>query len=177
MKYEVIDNFLDKEHFDSLVTFFLDCQMPWRMITYFVEKTEIQNKLFLMWHDIYSEWMPRSPAYDKISPLLQKLQELNLQRGMGIAPIRIKANLYPSSETLQEHIQHVDFDYSHSGALFSLNTCDGYTKLEDGTKIESVANRLLLHDPSNPHCSTTTTDDFARVNINTNYLTKQYGIK
>ena len=169
MKYEVIDNFLDKEYFDSLVTFFFDDQMPWRMITDFVEKNEIQNKLFLMWHEIYSSWMPRSPAFDKIFPLLQKLEAVDL--------LRIKANLYPSSETLQEHIMHIDFDYPHLGALLSLNTCDGYTKLKDGTRINSVANRVLLFDASEEHCSTTTTNNFARFNININYLTQRFLMK
>ena len=119
-----------------------------------------------MWHDIYSGWMPRSPAFDKIFPLLKKLEANHL--------LRIKANLYPSSETLQEHIMHVDFDYSHCTALFSLNTCDGYTKLKDGTKINSVANRVLLHDPSTEHCSTTTTNVSARFNININYIQEQF---
>ena len=32
------------------------------------------------------------------------------------------------------------------GAIFSLNTCDGYTKFKDGTKVESVANRIVIFD-------------------------------
>ena len=52
MKYEVIDNFLDKEYFDSLVAYFFNEQTTWNMITDFVEKDEIQNKLFLMVHGI-----------------------------------------------------------------------------------------------------------------------------
>ena len=55
-------------------------------------------------------------------------------------------------------------------ALLSLNTCDGYTKLKDGTKIDSVANRVLLFDPCEEHCSTTTTNVKARFNINVNYI-------
>ena len=51
-----------------------------------------------------------------------------------------------------------------------MNTCDGYTKLKDGTKIDSVANRVLLFDPSKEHCSTTTTNVPARFNININYF-------
>ena len=58
---------------------------------------------------------------------------------------------------------HVDMNYSHSGAILSLNTCDGYTKLKDGTKIDSVANRILLFDASEEHCSTTTTNVPARI--------------
>ena len=42
--------------------------------------------------------------------------------------------------------------------------------LEDGTEIESRANRVLLFDPSKPHHSTSCTSDKRRVNININYL-------
>ena len=88
--------------------------------------------------------------------------------------IRIKANLFPNTHTLHEHPMHTDYDYCHSGAVFSLNTCDGYTKLKDGTKIDSVANRILLFDASEEHCSTTTTNVFARININMNYIQEQF---
>ena len=61
--------------------------------------------------------------------------------------------------------------YSHSGAILSLNTCDGYTKLEDGTKIDSIANRILLFDAGEVmHCPTTTSNDYARINIIINYM-------
>ena len=43
-------------------------------------------------------------------------------------------------------------------------------KLEDGTKIDSIANRILLFDSSKKHCSTTTTNTFARINININFI-------
>jgi len=168
MKYKVIDNFLDKEYFDSLQTFFID-EMPWFFTAGISEDGVPEGKLFYMYHMIYQACTPRSVVFDKMHPLLKKLEANHL--------LRIKANLYPSSETLQEHIMHVDFDYSHCTALFSLNTCDGYTKLKDGTKINSIANRVLLFDASEEHCSTTTTDNFARVNININYLTKQFLMK
>ena len=84
--------------------------------------------------------------------------------------LRIKANLYPNTEILHEHPMHTDYEFCHSGAILSLNTCDGYTKLKDGTKIDSVANRVLLHDPSIEHCGTSTTNVSARININVNYI-------
>ena len=87
--------------------------------------------------------------------------------------LRVKVNLYPNTEILHEHAMHVDTDFPHSGAILSLNTCDGYTKLEDGTKIDSVANRILLFDASEKHCSTTTTNVPARMNININYIQEQ----
>ena len=84
--------------------------------------------------------------------------------------IRVKLNSYAKEDKLVEHELHTDYDYSNNGAVLSINTCDGYTKLEDGTKIESVANRMLFFDASKPHCSTNTTNKTRRVNINFNYF-------
>ena len=84
--------------------------------------------------------------------------------------LRIKGNFYPHTETLKEHAGHRDYLYSNTGALYSLNTCDGYTKLCDGTKIPSVANRILIFDSSIIHNSTTTTNAAGRFNINFNFL-------
>ena len=78
--------------------------------------------------------------------------------------------MFPNTEKLHEHGMHVDYDYPHKAAILSINTCDGYTKLEDGTKIDSVANRMLIFDGSTLHTSTNTTDQTVRININFNYF-------
>ena len=54
--------------------------------------------------------------------------------------------------------------------MFYLNTNDGYTLLEDGTKIKSIANRVLLFNPNDLHASTSTSDTNRRVTININWL-------
>ena len=163
MKYEVIDNFLDEEYFDNLVTLFTGCnQSSWFFTTEISNPNVVEDKFFYMTHMLYDHNMPVSPHYDKMIPLLEKLEARCL--------IRIKANLFPNTEILHEHLMHIDFDFSHSGAVLSLNTCDGYAKLKDGTKIDSVANRILLFDPSEEHCSTNTTNVPARFNININYM-------
>ena len=168
MKYKVIDNFLDEKYFGSLVTLVTETTWAFQSnIAYPKEhkKWKEENKLFCMAHTLYDNRTPMSYLYENILPLLEKLGVKCL--------IRIKANLYPNTETLHEHPMHIDADYSHSGAILSLNTCDGYTKLKDGTKTDSVANRILLFDPSEEHCSTTTTNIFARINININYIHEQ----
>ena len=173
MKYEVIDNFLDEEYFDSLVTLFIDkgknnkgdgsqFTMPWFFDSSIAYRGLVEDKLFYMAHLFYDENIPNIEHYESLFPLLEKLKVNCL--------IRIKANLFPNTEILHEHPMHWDYPYSHSGAILSLNTCDGYTKLEDGTKINSVANRILLFDASKKHCSTTTTNAKARFNINLNYF-------
>ena len=181
MKYEVIDNFLDKEYFVSLKRLFVGKEntelgepMPlplpvgWEFhpdtLTDDKKKilTEEEDKFFYMIHPIYGMHTPLSNTYSDLIPLLSKLKIKAL--------LRATANLYPNTEMIHEHSMHRDYTYSHSAALFSLNTCDGYTKLKDGTKIDSVANRILLFDASEKHCSTTTTNVKARFNLNINYL-------
>ena len=169
MEYEVIDNFLDEEYFDSLVTLFTDKEktgndvMPWFFGSSVAAEDTVEGNLFYMTHLIYFNNVPNSIHYDPLIPLLGKLDACKCL-------IRIKLNLYPNTEILHEHPMHIDYDFSHSPAILSLNTCDGYTKLKDGTKIDSVANRILLFDGINEHCSTTTTNVSARINININYF-------
>lgn len=69
-------------------------------------------------------------------PIVEKLSIASL--------IRIKVNFYPRTEEMKIHAAHKDYPFDHNGALFYVNSCDGYTVLEDGTKIESIANRVLV---------------------------------
>ena len=177
MKYEVIDNFLDKEYFDDLVVLFVEKEigegnftMSWyynSSVSHVKEhkKWVKEDNIFYMTHLLYSRNIPTSANYDHLIPLLEKLKVNCL--------LRVKANLFPNTHKLHEHPMHIDYKFSHSGAILSLNTCDGYTKLKDGTKIDSIANRILLFDPSEEHCSTTTTNVSARFNININYIQEQ----
>ena len=161
MKHKVIDNFLEEDYFDSLASLLENA--PWffkREINPNHNVTE--DNLFYMVHPLYDDNVPMSSLFNNIIPLLDKLEARCL--------LRIKVNLYPNTEKLHEHPMHTDFPFPHSGAILSLNTCDGYTKLKDGTKIDSVANRILLFDPNEEHCSTTTTNVSARFNININYI-------
>ena len=161
MKYEVIDNFLDKEYFDSLQTFFID-EMPWFFAAGISEEGVPEGKLFYMYHMIYQACTPRSVVFDKMHPLLKKLEADHL--------LRIKVNFYPNTSILKEHDYHIDYQEPHTGALLALNTCDGYTKIrKTGEKYPSVANTLLVFDSSKDHCSTTTTNALGRFNININY--------
>ena len=189
MKKEVIDNFLDEEYFDSLVKLITykgsvntNTQWPWYLTNKITKNHDHNlNNLFYMTHLIYLDNEPISHFYGEFFPFLEKLGSVSntyrpiphtfATRQSGNIPglIRIKANLFPNTEILHEHEMHTDYSFSHNAAVFSLNTCNGYTKLEDGTKVDSVANRLLLFDASEKHCSTTTTNDIARFNININF--------
>ena len=99
--------------------------------------------------------------------LFEKLEE-----GDFAVLTRIKANFYPHTKTVNEHKPHKDDSFARRwrGAVYCLNTCDGYTGFSDGTKVDSVANRILIFDASTLHNSTTTTTSAGRFNINFNFL-------
>ena len=51
-----------------------------------------------------------------------------------------------------------------------MNTCNGYTHFEDGSKVHSVANRLAIFPSTMFHSGSTCTDKDMRVVINFNYF-------
>ena len=102
---------------------------------------------------------------------------------------RIKANLLTKTPNIIENEFHVDMgrvykdgvEIDSSGghkkllkqsttSIFYVNTNNGYTKFEDGTKIESVANRLVSFSSNMKHKGTSCTDEKIRVVINFNYF-------
>ncbi len=84
--------------------------------------------------------------------------------------LRMRVNFFPYTKEVYEHEPHTDHEFSCKAAILYLNTCDGFTRLEDGTKIDSIENRILLFDPSTPHNSTTTSNAKGRFNINCTYF-------
>ena len=55
-------------------------------------------------------------------------------------------------------------------AIFYINTNNGYTKYEDGNKVASVENRLVIAPNNLMHTNVSQTDIKNRVVINLNYL-------
>ena len=171
-EHKIIDNFLPLDVFDKLKTFLLPVdhkkgveQMPWYYVpdplSNIINHTKVDWRLFYLVHMVYENTII-SPVYEQIEPITKLI---------GIGKLtRIKINMYPNTQSIQEHGMDVDYPWQHKTALFSINTCDGYTKLEDGTKIDSVANRMLLLDASKLHAPSTTTNQPVRMNINFNYF-------
>jgi len=165
-EHEVIDNFLPKEYFDELKKIVMSAGVPWywtKKINKFHKEGEGDLSSYFT-HALFNIRLDYifSTHYHHFN---QFYNYLNMK-----ALIRMKLNLYPRTGTIEVHAPHIDYDYDHKGCIFSFNTCDGYTKLEDGTKIQSVENRALLFNPGIEHSSTSTTNAKGRVNININYL-------
>ena len=166
MTVTVIDNFLDQQEFVSLQEFFLGGSMPWYTTTILLEKDAKDSNLsyqdnFQLFNLMYSNYSPQSDLIFKINPLIKKINP--------VAIVRIKANLNPRTSKIVEHGYHIDYR-NLTTCIYYLNTNDGYTLFEDGTKIESKENRLVEFNSNLSHTGTSTTNSPFRVVLNLNYI-------
>ena len=164
--FKVIDNFLNDDDLNDIKDNLFKSPL------YYQKTVAGMNDSDSYWDYYFSDVLyihhkPRSDVFDNVyNMFIPKFQKYGTFKSL----LRIKLNFYPHTETLKEHGQHVDYDFSCYGAIFSLNTCDGFTRLHDGTKVDSIENRMLFFDPSLPHNSSNTTSDYGRSNINFNFL-------
>jgi len=160
--YKIIDNVLPKEEFSKIQSWILGSSFPWYFQDCVAEDNQEYLPDFYFAHLLYNtDTGEHSPFFKLCEPILAHIPSDKV--------FRIKANLYPNVGKYKENRPHVDFPFTHRGAIFYINTNDGYTILDDGTKIESKENRLLLFNSEKPHSSTHCTDKKARININFNF--------
>jgi len=167
MALSILDDFLTKEELIIVQETFLSPSFPWyfspKISNYDEQDDNYEKEGHLFSHIIYMNHRPLSSSFDDLMPFF--LNRMNVK-----SLIRIKANLYPYFGKYAEHGFHQDQKFSHCGAIFYVNSNNGYTILEDGTKIESVENRIVFLDTFSLHKSTTCTDQKQRITINFNYF-------
>ena len=166
---DIKDNFLPLREFEQLHSGFLRWDFPW--YTSKVVNDNEQNDMFNMQfiHFFYERYSPLGDQISMLQPIFQRLQP--------IAIFKIKANIMPNQGKIIEHGYHHDVtdsefhpikDHMKTSILY-MNTNNGFTKFEDGTIIESVANRFVTFPNHTEHTGTTTSDSDYRLVINFNY--------
>ena len=162
--YIVKDNFLSKDHYDSLKNFLYSNQIPW----YHVEKqitgsNEDSSGFFTFFW--YENYRPSHPSFDlDIRPILKELQ--------CVAPIQIRSNLLLKTKEGASD-WHVDFNFPTTTAILYFTTCNGSTVLKingEEVIIDAVENRLLEFDGRIEHRAIWQTDVKKRIVINLNYI-------
>tara|TARA_B000000609_G_C24149474_1_gene336395 strand:- start:789 stop:1301 length:513 start_codon:yes stop_codon:yes gene_type:complete len=161
----IIDDFLPPKEYDEIYRAIRNKDFPYGFSAQVNDK-QVNKFDYYFANMVYQRDMPNSP----IAPLLMnifipKLIELDVFTSL----MRIKVNCYPYTDVLKEHEPHTDQDFFVKGAIFSINTCNGFTRYKD-KKVDSIKNRMFFFDSSAPHNSTTTSDSKARFNINFNFL-------
>ena len=177
MSYKIIDNILTDEELKNIQNVMFRNAFPWYFVSDAVPCNEDRfvKQYYIFCHyflkagcpfDDGEFGFPGTSHYIKIlQPLIRKLGARAL--------IRIQANYYPKADQVIEHGMHADFPFEENNAttaIFYLNTCNGYTKLDGDIKIASNANRLIVFPSDMLHTSSTCTDRPFRAVINFNYL-------
>ena len=193
-KIKIEDNFIEQEKFDEMkciINPMVDTtpaspshNFAWyfrnKYYSYFPDRThaepEPENEdeeldRFQFTHTFYDEGAPRSPYMEQINYILDLLKP--------VAIFRIRGNLLTRLPNIIKNPFHTDMEFlseerlkQWTTSIFYVNTNNGYTLFEDGTKVESVANRMLSFPANMRHTGTTCTDQQIRIVINFNYFKK-----
>jgi len=158
---KVHKNFLNKKDFQNIKNFLTNPDFYW----YYENVTESgygDNYGQLCFNFILKNGVVNTtPEYlKKIEPLFKKIKYNKITR--------LKVNLLLRDSKITEHSFHTDQIQGTTGILY-LNTCDGYTKFENGKKVKSVENTYIEFDSTLKHTGTTCTDSARRIVLNINY--------
>ena len=168
---KVIDDFLDEDVFAELQKQVMSYHVSWYFVPFTDENKETEDQ-FYFGHNIYLNHSWVSGLSGAVKPLISRINPMGLHM--------VRANLMTKSEKHIESDFPTDLDRNSpttdkknkwTTALYYINDCNGYTKLEDGSRIESKANRLLTFSSDMKHLGATCTDEKRRVLINLNYIT------
>ena len=157
---KIIDNFLEKEKFDTLKKNIFSQTFPW----YFNDSKSIEkDENYQFIHIFFWEDKILSPYWNSIAPILDNLKAKKI--------IRVKANLTPKKNDNLKSEMHIDTNVKNSKtAVYYCNTNNGSTIFLDGKKVSSVENRIVTFESQTMHCGVDCTDKNIRVVINFNYL-------
>ena len=164
---KIFDNFLEKKDFEFVQHHMMGMAFPWHMgVVTNIKRDiplcdELNNIQFCNW--IYKGNEPSGPEVKIVNPIINHpiLAMTSL--------VRVKANMTMRTDKLIEHGWHRDGYFNCNAAIYYVNTNDGYTKFEDGTKVESVANRLIIFNSQDTHTGTSCTNQKVRCVLNFNY--------
>jgi len=180
----VQDNFLDEEYFKELQFGITSPQFPWYMSGIISGYSNVEGNVFFpsddyqMVHTVYnkdgdvegSEYLFQfTDFYNQLRLMFSAMDMYSCQR--------VKVNLLKRQNKIIEGGMHIDMYDSPFNSLTSvlyMNTNNGYTRLETGEKIESVANRLVTFPTRIKHTgSTNNCDALYRCILNINWIKKE----
>lgn len=168
MNHQRIDNFLPRDVFQEIQTFLMEGDMMW---SYRNALTDVDDTCgFHFSGDVFHAHREQCDI-----PLLERIGVPIITRLPMSKLIRIKINNYPrqvrvGEDNFPKSSYHVDLSYPHHTAILGINTNNGYTEFDDGTKLESKENSLIIFDGTIRHRAVGCTDENIRVNININWV-------
>ena len=154
--------------------------IPWEFGM--IEDPDLGNKIshdnYHLCHHIYHSSSPTTGVDPIVSSSAHVIIPIFFSKLDSIGILRIKSNLLMRTSEIIPHRFHTDYTTNPPSnrydkvttSIYYINSNDGYTEFEDGTRIESVANRLVTFPQYMKHRGTTCTDQPFRTVINFNYF-------
>ena len=151
-----------------------------------VEEDDFNNYQFThVFYEINSQkrlWT-RSEKFPLMLPILSRLSLIGIYRiKANLEPLKVGLDVWHGEKGIVSNVvSDVDRYYSQfhtdndsdsmtTGILY-MNTCDGYTEFEDGSKVECRANRFITFPSSLKHRGVSQLDARFKCVINFNYFT------
>ena len=171
---QIRDNVLTEEELRKLLNVMLldsaqnNRTIPWSISNMYESGKDRmceEKEAFFWTHTFHDRQRVESKYFDILHPLLDKIKPKAL--------VRIRANCNTITDRIIEHGYHTDVpEWTNcTTSIFYLNTNNGYTIFEeDGSKVQSVENRLCTFPCSVKHSSTKATDVTQRVVIYFNFF-------
>ena len=160
---------IDKQSFTAMHDYLTSDRFAWFYSNSIVaEKDSLTDKKyqaqFVHFFHQNSSVVTSQENWQMLFPIFEVLQPYSF--------IRVKANNIPMNEKHIVHGFHTDTTVPLSWtAIYYVNTNNGYTQFEDGMKIQSKANSMVVFPSNMKHSGSTCTDQQSRINININFLT------
>jgi len=163
----IFDNFLEDKKFLRIFDAMKSQAFPWQMTKILNDTPENELTNIQMAHMFYDMFSPEDESIQLLYPLIEVLDP--------IAILKIKANVLTKTDTIIEHGLHNDIENRIDcpfikTSIYYMNTCNGYTKFKDGSKVDSIQNRFVVFPNSWEHTGSTTTNSPFRMVININYI-------
>ena len=166
---DIKDNFLPIREFEQMHSELMAWNFPWYTSKVVNDSDQNAGNNMQFTNLFYERYSPVDDTINILHPVLRIIQPISI--------FKIKANIMPNQGKVIEHGYHHDVtdsefhpikDHMKTSILY-MNTNNGFTKFEDGTVIEAVANRFVTFPNHTEHTGTTTSDSDYRLVINFNY--------
>ena len=153
---KVIDNFLDLNSFNHFKNIITGQYFPW-----YFNNQKVLDDNHLDNYQFVNTFKDGNTAMPLLDVFKEKLNVSNF--------LRAKLNCTTRTNKIFEFKSHKDLDINCLVSIFYINSNNGYTKFENGEKIESIENRLITFDNNLKHYGTTSTNTQTRIVLNLCY--------
>jgi hypothetical protein len=174
VKFNILDNFFEQDSFLEVKKFIMSPRCQWRFVDFIAHKDRRDNDKDGYFVHSFTDRDPNtlkerfqeSPNLSILSNLMKKIREKVPHKDI----LRVRSSLYPRRNSQNPDPMHLDYTFPHNVCIYYVNTNNGYTMFDNGEKVSSLENRLLVFNGLEKHCSVVQTDASARFIININIL-------